>query len=242
VSHATLVLLRHGQSEWNRVGRFQGWTDVGLTRAGAAEAEQAGRILREAGHSFDWCASSILCRSTDTARIVLQTMALEHVPIRASWRLNERHYGALQGLGPVTSVLRYGIRVLRCQRSFTCQPPPLERADPRYPGHDARYADLRPEELPLTESLHDTYQRMLPFWEQTIVPDLRGGARVLIVSHKNVLRGLLKMLDGHGGDDVKGIKVPTCVPIVFEFNQEMNVVARRLLRQPPDRRHATARE
>ncbi|HYC54177.1 MAG TPA: 2,3-bisphosphoglycerate-dependent phosphoglycerate mutase [Candidatus Binatia bacterium] len=232
MSGGTLTLLRHGQSEWNRVGRFQGWTDVALTEAGAAQAERVGRMLLAHGYRFDSCSSSILRRSTDTARIVLETMSLGHVRVDESWRLNERHYGALQGLGPVRSVLRYGLRVLRCQRSFTCAPPALTRNDPRFPGNDPRYADLSPEELPMSESLQDTFERFVPYWHQNLVPQLRRGRSVLMVSHKNVLRGLLKLLDGRDDDDIKSIKVPTCVPIVFEFNHEMKVVGRRLLREP----------
>lgn len=230
MSHATLTLLRHGESEWNRVGRFQGWTDVPLSAAGEVEAAEAGRLLRGRGCAFDVCFTSILRRCTDTARIVLEEMSLAGIPVREHWRLNERHYGALQGLGPVASVLRYGLQVVRTQREFHARPPALRPEDPRFPGHDPRYAELAAAELPLSESLHDTYVRMLPYWQQSIVPELERGGRVLLVSHKNTLRGLLKLLDGREDANIKKIKVPTGVPIVFEFDRDMKVVGRRLLR------------
>lgn len=230
MSHATLTLLRHGESEWNRVGRFQGWTDVPLSKAGEEEAARTGRLLRDLGCTFDMCFTSILRRSTDTARLVLDAMSLTGIPVHESWRLNERHYGALQGLGPVASVLRYRLQVLRCQRGFEARPPALRPEDPRFPGNDPRYAGLRPEDLPRTESLQDTWLRMRPYWQQSIVPELERGANVLVVSHKNTLRGLLKHLDGLEEANIKHIKVPTCVPVVFEFDRSMNVVDRRLLR------------
>lgn len=229
MSHATLTLLRHGQSEWNRIGRFQGWTDVGLSPAGEEEAARAGRLFRERGYRFDSCFTSVLRRSTDTTRIVLEVLSQERIPIEESWRLNERHYGALQGLGPISSVFRYGLQVLRCQRRFDARPPALRLDDPRFPGNDPRYAELPREEIPRSESLHDTYSRMLPFWEQSILPELERGARVLVVSHKNTLRGLLKHLEGRADADIRKIAVPTCSPIVFEFDRDMTVVGRRLL-------------
>ena len=229
MSHATLTLLRHGQSEWNRVGRFQGWTDVGLSPAGEVEAARVGRLLRERGYRFDSCFTSVLRRSTDTTRIVLEVLSQERVPIQESWRLNERHYGALQGLGPVSSVCRYGLQVFRCQRSFDARPPALGLDDPRFPGNDPRYSELSREELPRSESLHDTVRRMLPFWERSILPELERGAKVLVVSHKNTLRGLLKHLEGRMDDDIRRISVPTCRPIVFEFNRDMTIVDRRVL-------------
>lgn len=229
MSHATLTLLRHGQSEWNRVGRFQGWTDVGLSPEGEVEAARVGRLLREQGYVFDSCFTSVLRRSTDTTRIVLDALSQGRVPVEESWRLNERHYGALQGLGPVSSVCRYGLQVLRCQRRFDARPPALGLDDPRFPGNDPRYCELSREELPRSESLHDTVRRMLPFWERSIVPELERGARVLVVSHKNTLRGLLKHLEGRTDADIRKIRVPTCRPIVLEFDRDLAIVGRRVL-------------
>jgi len=220
-----LVLLRHGESEWNRAGRFTGWTDVDLSAAGASEAARAARRLLADGTTFDCCFTSVLRRATSTAEIVLQTMGLGHVHIEQSWRLNERHYGALQGLGFWGAVRRYGLRpLLRCQREFDYSPPALDPNDPRFPGHDPSYASLRPDELPRAESLRDTQARVLPYWRERIAPELARGRHVLIVSHKNVLRGLVKFLHRHDAANVKHIKVPTGIPLVFRLDGELAVV------------------
>jgi len=224
LSHATLILLRHGQSEWNRVGRFTGWTDIDLSAGGMEESRQAAQLLRQGGYAFDRCHSSVLRRSLVTAEIILKELGCENVGIERSWRLNERHYGALQGLGPLSATLRYGLRIRRTQSDYRCQPPPLREGDPRFPGLDPLYSDLSPEELPRTESLEDTFRRMLPYWEQTIVPELAAGRSVLVVSHKNVLRGMRKLLENIADDDVRDIKMPTCVPWIYRFDTNMRVL------------------
>ena len=225
-----LALLRHGQSEFNRRGRFTGWSDVDLTAAGVAEAERAGRLLLHAGYRFDRCCTSMLRRASCTAAIVLRTMGLEHVPVERSWRLNERHCGALEGVSPLRAVLRFGLLpVLRCRRQFTIRPPALTPADPRFPGRDPRYAGLRPDELPLAESLADTLARLRPYWEQHIAPDLRCGRSVLVVSHRNTLRLLTTLLEGGTATDRRGPGGRTGVPIVFELDATLAVRRRRVL-------------
>jgi 2,3-bisphosphoglycerate-dependent phosphoglycerate mutase len=225
-----LVLLRHGQSEFNRRGRFTGWSDVDLTPAGAREAERAGRLLQHAGYRFDRCCTSLLRRATRTAAIVLRTMGLDHLPVEHSWRLNERNYGALEGMSPVSAVLRFGLLpVLRCRRQFAARPPALAPDDPRCPARDPRYAELRPGELPLGESLADTLARLRPYWEQRIAPELRCGRSVLVVSHKNTLRLLTTVVDGRAATDRRGLRVRTGVPIVFELDATLAVCRRRVL-------------
>ena len=227
---AVLALLRHGQSEFNHQGRFTGWSDVDLTPAGAAEAERAGCLLQHAGYRFDRCCTSVLRRATRTAAIVLRAMGLDHVPVERSWRLNERHCGALEGMSPLRAVLRFGLLpVLRCRRQFTVRPPALTPADPRFPGRDPRYADLRPDELPLAESLADTLARLRPYWEQRIAPELRGGRSVLVVSHRNTLRLLTTLLEGRTATDQRGPGVRTGVPVVFELDATLAVRRRRVL-------------
>jgi 2,3-bisphosphoglycerate-dependent phosphoglycerate mutase len=229
---AVLALLRHGQSEFNRQGRFTGWSDVDLTPAGAAEAARAGRLLQHAGYRFDRCCTSVLRRASRTAAIVLRTMGLEHVPVEQSWRLNERHCGALEGMRPLRAVLRFGLlTVLRCRRQFAVRPPALTPDDPRFPGHDRRYADLRPDELPRTESFADTLARLQPYWEDYLAPQLRGGRNVLVVSHKNTLRLLTGLVEGRAATDRWGPGVRTGVPIVFELDATLAVCRRQVLRE-----------
>ena len=225
-----LVFLRHGQSEFNRQWRFTGWSDVDLTPAGAAEAERAGRLLQDAGYRFDCCCTSVLRRATRSAEIVLRTMGLDGVPVERSWRLNERHYGALEGMRPLRAALRFGLLpVLRCRVQLAFRPPALTRADRRFPGGDPRYAHLRPDELPLTESLADTLARLRPCWEQHIAPELRCGRSVLVVSHKNTLRLLTAMVEGRTAADRLGPGMRTGVPIVFELDSTLAVRCRRVL-------------
>ncbi len=213
------MLLRHGESIWNRDKRFTGWTDVALSAEGVLQAERAGRVLQAIGCRFDVCFTSMLARATDTLRLTLQTMGLSDVPIRQSWRLNERHYGALQGLTLWQGVRRYGPRrVLGCQRRFAVPPPLLELADPRFPGLDPRYADLAPSQLPRGESVADTQRRVLPCWHEEIAPALRAGQCVLVVSHRNTLRALRKLLEGVADADTQKLKVPTGKPIVYELD------------------------
>jgi 2,3-bisphosphoglycerate-dependent phosphoglycerate mutase len=211
-----LVLLRHGESEWNRDRRFTGWTDVDLSAAGALEAAQAGERLRRDGLVLDMCFSSILRRATRTAEIVLRTMQLENLAIEQTWRLNERHYGALQGMHTWPAMCRFGpLAVLRCQLQFAVRPPELAPGDPRFPGFDPRYAAVNAEELPRAESYADTLARLRPYWVERIAPELARGRRVLVVSHKNTLRALVTLIERRAEADVRTISVPTGAPLVF---------------------------
>jgi 2,3-bisphosphoglycerate-dependent phosphoglycerate mutase len=225
-----LILLRHGESEWNRTTRFTGWADVDLSAAGEAEAERAGRVLRRHGYRFDCCFTSVLRRAVRSSEIVLRTMGLEHIPVERSWRLNERHYGGLQGLGLCRAVGRYGLLpVLRVRRQATYRPPALDPEDARFPGRDPRYARLPPEDLPRAESLEDTQARLAPFWRERIVPELARGRRVLVVSHKNTLRALLAELAGPDGPRAR-LRIATGVPIVLALDPALAVLERRVLR------------
>jgi 2,3-bisphosphoglycerate-dependent phosphoglycerate mutase len=218
----TLVLLRHGESDWNRENRFTGWTDVDLSTAGREEAHRAGRSLRDAGFDFDVAYTSLLKRAIRTLWIVLDELELIWVPVHRSWRLNERHYGALQGLNKAETAAKHGeaqVRVWR--RSYDVPPPPLDPSDPRFPGHDRRYAALTDAELPRTESLKDTVARFLPYWQRTIAPSVLVGQRVLIAAHGNSLRALVKHLDGIGDDDIVGLNIPTGVPLVYELDDAL---------------------
>jgi len=215
-----LVLLRHGESEWNRDRRFTGWTDVDLSAAGVAEAAEAGERLRREGLAFDCCFTSVLRRAAHTAEIVLRTMQLGHIPIEQTWRLNERHYGALQGMGPWRAMYRYGpLSVLRCQYQFAARPPALAPDDPRFPGCDPRYATVRAEELPRAESYADTQARLRPYWVERIAPELARGRRILVVSHKNTLRALARLIECRNNTEMRSIRVPTGVPLVFVPDQ-----------------------
>jgi len=229
----TLVLLRHGESTWNRENRFTGWTDVDLTTAGIAEAHEAARLLAADGFTFDVAYTSVLKRAIRTLWIVLDDMDLMWLPIRRSWRLNERHYGALQGLNKAETAREFGddqVRIWR--RSYDVPPPPLEPSDPRFPGRDRRYADLDDAELPRTESLKDTVARFLPYWHGEIAPDVRKGRRVLIAAHGNSLRALVKYLDGVSDEEIVGLNIPTGVPLVYELDQELRPLGHRYLGDP----------
>src|SRR5215831_19073727 len=205
-----LVLLRHGQSDWNRENRFTGWTDVDLSPAGIAEAHSAARLLLDHGFIFDVAFTSVLKRAIRTLSIVLDDMDLMWIPVQRSWRLNERHYGALQGLNKAETAAEHGedqVKIWR--RSYDVRPPALEPADPRFPGHDRRYADLSDKELPRTECLKDTVARFLPYWHETIAPAIRAGRRVIIAAHGNSLRALVKDLDGVSDDAIVELNIPT---------------------------------
>ena len=192
-----LVLIRHGESEWNRSNRFSGWTDVGLTEKGVREATEAGHVLKQEGYVFDVAYTSVLKRAIKTLWIVLEEMDLMWIPVHRHWRLNERHYGALQGLNKAETAEKHGMDQVKIwRRSYDIQPPALTREDPRFPGHDPRYAGLSNEELPLTECLKDTVDRFLPYYHETIAPDIAAGRRVVIAAHGNSLRALVKHLDG----------------------------------------------
>jgi len=226
----TLVLLRHGESVWNKENRFTGWTDVDLSDAGRQEAAKAGRALKAAGLSFDIAYTSLLKRAIRTCWMALDELDLLWIPVQRSWRLNERHYGALQGLNKAETAAQHGdAQVKIWRRSYDIPPPPLSTDDPRHPGRDPRYAALTPAELPFTESLKDTVARFLPFWDDTIAPSIRGGHRVLIAAHGNSLRALVKYLDRISDADIVELNIPTGVPLVYELDDQLNAKSSRYL-------------
>ena len=228
-----LVLLRHGQSDWNLKNLFTGWTDVDLTEKGVAEAAEAARLLAAEGLEFDIAFTSVLKRAIRTLWIVMDGMDRMWVPVHRAWELNERHYGALQGLDKKETVARHGAeQVQTWRRSYATPPPPLEADDPRHPAHDPRYAGIDPARLPASESLKDTLTRVQPYWEQTIVPSIRAGNRVLIAAHGNSLRALVKMLDGMSEEDIVGFNIPTGVPLVYELDDKLNSLGRDFLGDP----------
>ncbi len=225
-----LVLVRHGQSTWNLENLFTGWTDVDLTAQGCEEARQAGRELAREGIQPDVVFTSVLTRAIRTQWLMLDELELLWLPVLRSWRLNERHYGALQGLNKAQTVERHGeAQVKIWRRSYDIPPPPLSPDDQRHPRFDRRYADVPPGELPATESLKDTLARVLPYWEQTIVPELRRGRQVLVVAHGNSLRALVKMLDGLSEQAVVELNIPTGVPLLYEFDEALRPRAGRYL-------------
>ncbi len=220
-----LVLLRHGESEWNKENRFTGWVDVGLSAKGAQEAVEAARLLREGGYSFDEAYTSVLKRAIKTLWIVLEQMELVWIPVHQSWRLNERHYGALQGLNKTETAQRHGAdQVQRWRRSYALRPPPLPPESPHHPGKDPRYAALRPEEIPLTESLADTVARFLPYWNSAIAPAIQSGQRVVVAAHGNSLRALVKHLDRLSDDAIVELNIPTGVPLVYELADDLSPI------------------
>jgi 2,3-bisphosphoglycerate-dependent phosphoglycerate mutase len=230
-----LVLLRHGQSTWNLENRFTGWTDVDLTEQGTLEARKAAALLGEAGYDFDIAYTSLLKRAIRTLWIVLDEMDRMWLPVERDWRLNERHYGALQGLNKAETAERHGEeQVLIWRRSYSEPPPPLERDDERFPGRDRRYASLKPEELPLTESLKLTVDRFLPYWDATIAPAIRSGKRVLIAAHGNSLRALVKHLDGVSEEEIVGLNIPTGVPLVYELDDDLKPLRHFYLGDPEE--------
>lgn len=223
----TLVLLRHGESTWNKENRFTGWTDVGLTEKGVEEAKAAGQLLKARGFDFDIAYTSVLKRAIKTLWIVLEELDRMWLPVVHSWRLNERHYGALQGLNKAETAAKYGEeQVLLWRRSYDVPPPPLEQDDPRYEAHDPRYRDLAPGEFPTTECLKDTVARFLPLWRQTIAPTIASGKRVLIAAHGNSLRALVKYLDGISDQDIVGLNIPTGQPLVYELDASLKPIRR----------------
>ncbi|HXF05549.1 MAG TPA: 2,3-diphosphoglycerate-dependent phosphoglycerate mutase [Blastocatellia bacterium] len=228
-----LVLLRHGESLWNKENRFTGWTDVDLSERGIEEARAAGRVLKQEGYVFDIAFSSVLKRAIRTLWLVQDEMDLMWIPVQLSWRLNERHYGALQGLNKAEMAARFGEQqVLLWRRSYDVAPPPLEKTDPRYPGHDPRYRDLDEKDLPLTESLKDTVARFLPYWHDVIAPTLRSGKRVLIVAHGNSLRALVKYLDGISDAEIVHLNIPTGIPLVYELTEDLAPIRHYYLGDP----------
>jgi 2,3-bisphosphoglycerate-dependent phosphoglycerate mutase len=217
-----VVLLRHGESAWNKENRFTGWTDVDLSDKGREEARAAGVAMRDAGLTFDIAYTSVLKRAIRTLWTALDEMDLMWIPVVNSWRLNERHYGALQGLNKAETAAQYGDdQVLIWRRSYDIPPPVLTADDERFPGHDRRYADLTSEELPLTECLKDTVERFLPYWEGTIAPSIRAGKRVIIAAHGNSLRALVKHLDGVSDEAIIKLNIPTGIPLVYELDDDL---------------------
>jgi 2,3-bisphosphoglycerate-dependent phosphoglycerate mutase len=221
----TLVLLRHGESVWNMENRFTGWTDVELTEKGVQEAREAGRSMHREGYVFDVAFTSVLQRAIKTLWLALEEMDLVWIPEHKSWRLNERHYGALQGLNKQETVERHGeAQVKIWRRSYDIPPPALDPGDERFPAHDPRYADLAPHEIPLTECLKDTVKRVLPYWDSIIAPAMRGGQRVLIASHGNSMRALVKYLDKVSDQDIVGLNIPTGIPLVYHLNDDLTPI------------------
>jgi|SRR5208337_185107 len=236
----TLVLLRHGESTWNRENRFTGWTDVDLSVQGREEARRAARLLRDGGFSFDVTYTSVLRRAIRTLWIVLDDMDLMYLPVHHSWRLNERHYGALQGLDKSETTEKFGKdQVHAWRRGYRVRPPALEENDPRHPRFDPRYADLKTEELPATESLEDTLKRVVPYWKETIVPSVMDKKRVMIAAHGNSIRALVKYLDEVPDDEITGLNIPTGFPLVYKLDNSLHPVHHYYLGDEEEVRHAT---
>jgi 2,3-bisphosphoglycerate-dependent phosphoglycerate mutase len=230
-----LVLMRHGESIWNLENRFTGWTDVDLTATGVVEAERAGRLLKDNGYSFDIAYTSLLKRAIKTLNTTLNELDQLWLPVEKHWRLNERHYGALQGLNKAETAARYGdAQVLIWRRAYAIAPNPLALDDARHPRFDARYAFLDAADLPATECLKDTVARVLPYWESTIAPSIRAGKRVLIAAHGNSLRALIKYLDGVGDDEIVNLNIPTAQPLVYELDDALKPIKHYYLADPAD--------
>jgi 2,3-bisphosphoglycerate-dependent phosphoglycerate mutase len=220
-----LVLLRHGESLWNLENRFTGWTDVELTPAGIEQARQSGRLLRAEGYDFDVAYTSVLKRAVWTLWFALEEMDRTWLPEIKSWRLNERHYGGLQGLNKAETAKKYGDQqVLVWRRSYDVPPPPLEASDPRWERGDRRYADLGDAEMPRTECLKDTVARVLPYWESDLAPAIRSGKRLLVSAHGNSMRALVKYLDGISDDDIVGLNIPNGIPLVYELDANLKPI------------------
>jgi 2,3-bisphosphoglycerate-dependent phosphoglycerate mutase len=217
-----LVLIRHGESTWNKENRFTGWTDVDLTDRGVREAQEAARLLMDAGFSFDVAFTSVLRRAIRTLWIVLSEMDLMWIPVIKSWRLNERHYGALQGLNKAETAAKHGEQQLHTwRRSYDIRPPALDKSDSRYPGNEQKYRDLNENDLPLTECLKDTVERFLPFWYDNIAPEVKKGKRVVISAHGNSLRALVKYLDDISDEDITQLNIPTGIPLIYELDRDL---------------------
>ncbi len=230
-----VVLLRHGESTWNKENRFTGWTDVDLSVKGLAEAKKAGEVLKKEGFVFDVAFTSVLKRAIRTLWITLDEMDLMWIPVYNSWRLNERHYGALQGLNKSETAAKFGEeQVLVWRRSYDTPPPALENNDPRSPVKDPRYNDLKPSEIPLTECLKDTVARFLPYWHETIAPVVRSGKRVIISAHGNSLRALVKYLDNVSDQEIVGLNIPTGIPLVYELDDNLKPIKHYYLGDPEE--------
>lgn len=230
-----LVLVRHGQSTWNLENRFTGWTDVDLTELGRAEAAEAGKLLKEAGYDFDLAYTSVLKRAIKTLNIIQDEMDLNWLPVVRAWQLNERHYGALQGLNKAETAKQYGedqVKIWR--RSYDIAPPALELTDERHPKFDRRYASLTPEQLPATETLKITLDRVLPYWNSTLVPDIRSGKRLLVVAHGNSIRALVKYLDDISESEIAELNIPTGLPLVYELDENLKPIKSYYLGDPEE--------
>jgi 2,3-bisphosphoglycerate-dependent phosphoglycerate mutase len=228
-----LILLRHGESDWNRENRFTGWTDVDLSEKGRQEAIAAGKLLKAEGFDFDLCFTSVLKRAIRTLWLVLDEMDLLWLPVERSWRLNERHYGALQGLNKAETAAKFGedqVKIWR--RSYDVPPPKLEPSDPRFPGNDRRYGDLGPTDLPLTECLKDTVNRFLPYWHQRIAPAVKSGKQVIVAAHGNSLRALVKYLDNISDSDIVELNIPTGIPLLYELDDNLRPIKHQYLGDP----------
>ncbi|HEX9330686.1 MAG TPA: 2,3-diphosphoglycerate-dependent phosphoglycerate mutase [Anaerolineales bacterium] len=230
-----LVLVRHGQSTWNLENRFTGWTDVGLTDLGTEEAHEAGNLLREGSYVFDVAYTSVLRRAIQTLWIVLQEMNLEWIPVTNAWQLNERHYGALQGLNKAETAQKFGeAQVKIWRRSYDVPPPALELDDERHPRFDPRYASLTPEQLPATESLKITLERVLPYWHSTLSPVIKSGKRVIIAAHGNSIRALVKYLDNISDAEITELNIPTGLPLVYELDEDLKPIKSYYLGDPEE--------
>jgi 2,3-bisphosphoglycerate-dependent phosphoglycerate mutase len=236
-----IVLLRHGESIWNKENLFTGWTDVDLSDQGTVEARRSGELLKAGGFTFDLAFTSVLKRAIRTLWITLDELDLMWIPVVHSWRLNERHYGALQGLNKAQTAAKYGDeQVLVWRRSYDTSPPPLEEADPRFPGRDPRYRTLSKAELPLTECLKDTVARFLPYWHQTIVPAIQSGKKIIIAAHGNSLRALVKYLDNISDQEIVSLNIPTGVPLVYELDAALKPIKNYYLGDPDEVARAAA--
>jgi 2,3-bisphosphoglycerate-dependent phosphoglycerate mutase len=230
-----VVLLRHGESSWNKENRFTGWTDVDLSDKGREEAKKAGVVLKKEGFVFDIAYTSVLKRAIRTLWTVLDEMDLMWIPVQNTWRLNERHYGALQGLNKSETAAKYGEQqVLIWRRSYDIPPTPLTKDDDRFPGHDPRYRGLTPKDLPLTECLKDTVARFLPYWHETIAPAIKSGKRVIIAAHGNSLRALVKYLDNVSEADIVNLNIPTGLPLVYELDESLKPIKNYYLGDPQE--------
>jgi 2,3-bisphosphoglycerate-dependent phosphoglycerate mutase len=237
----TVVLLRHGESTWNQENRFTGWTDVDLSEKGRHEATEAGRLLKEGGYTFDVAFTSVLKRAIRTLWITLDTLDLMWIPVTNSWRLNERHYGALQGLNKAETAAKHGeAQVKIWRRSYDIPPPPLSPADERYSGRDPRYGNVRREDIPLTESLKDTVARLLPYRHETNAPAITAGQRVLITAHGNSLRALVKYLDNVANEEIVELNIPTGIPLVYELDDNLRPIRHFYLGDPEAAARAAA--
>ncbi|MFL5327951.1 MAG: 2,3-diphosphoglycerate-dependent phosphoglycerate mutase [Gemmataceae bacterium] len=220
-----LVLIRHGESEWNRENRFTGWHDVDLSERGREEARKAGQLLTQQGYDFDHCFVSVLKRAIRTLWIVLDEMDRMWLPVTNDWRLNERHYGALQGMNKAETAAKYGeAQVKIWRRAYDTPPPALERTDPRFPGNDRRYANLRPDQLPLTECLKDTVARFMPCWHEQLAPVIKSGKRVVVAAHGNSIRAMVKYLDNVSDAEIVELNIPTGVPLVYELDANLKPI------------------